>query len=87
MRLDATGRVPFYPVDILTAITADEAAELAALAAGKTVLELGAYHGYSTWCWRRSPSRWSRSTGTRATDTRAKVTRGIFSCRTCAGTA
>lgn len=48
MRLDSTGRVPFYPVDILTAVTADEAAELATLAAGKTVLELGAYHGYST---------------------------------------
>lgn len=42
------GRQPIYPGDIITAVTGDEAAELARLAAGKMVLELGAYHGYST---------------------------------------
>src|SRR5258706_8640351 len=36
------------PDDIPTAITADEAAKLATLAAGKDVLELGAWHGFST---------------------------------------
>jgi predicted O-methyltransferase YrrM len=36
------------PDDILTAVTVDEARALADLARGKTVLELGAYHGFST---------------------------------------
>lgn len=34
--------------DIPTAVTEEEARALAALAAGRTVLELGAYHGFST---------------------------------------
>lgn len=36
------------PDGIQTAVTAGEATALAGLAAGKDVLELGAYHGYST---------------------------------------
>lgn len=36
------------PDDIPTAVTAEEAARLATLAAGKDVLELGAWHGFST---------------------------------------
>ena len=36
------------PSDILTAITREEAAKLATLAAGKDVLELGAWQGFST---------------------------------------
>jgi predicted O-methyltransferase YrrM len=36
------------PDDILTGMTAEEAAKLATLATGKDVLELGAWHGFST---------------------------------------
>lgn len=36
------------PRNIITAMTHHEAVALAELAAGKTVLELGAYHGFST---------------------------------------
>ena len=36
------------PTGITTAVTVEEAIALARLAAGKNVLELGAYHGYST---------------------------------------
>jgi predicted O-methyltransferase YrrM len=36
------------PDDIPTAVTAEEAAKLASLASGKDVLELGAWHGFST---------------------------------------
>src|SRR5260370_33172975 len=40
--------MPVFPADIATAVTRNEATELARLAAGKTVLEMGAYHGFST---------------------------------------
>ena len=36
------------PEDITSAVTPEEARALAALAAGKIVIELGAWHGYST---------------------------------------
>ena len=36
------------PTSIVTAVTVEEATELARIATGKTVLELGAYHGFST---------------------------------------
>jgi Methyltransferase domain len=36
------------PPKVTTAVTGPEAEELGRLAAGKTVLELGAYHGFST---------------------------------------
>ena len=43
-----TERGIIIPHDVTSAVTSSEAAALAALCRGKTVLELGAYHGYST---------------------------------------
>jgi hypothetical protein len=41
-------RTLIIPPTVTTAVTGPEAEELGRLAAGKTVLELGAYHGFST---------------------------------------
>lgn len=41
-------REPVIPLDILSAVTEAEARALAELARGQAVLELGAYHGFST---------------------------------------
>lgn len=43
-----TGRELIIPPKVTTAITGPEAEELGRLARGRTVLELGAYHGFST---------------------------------------
>jgi predicted O-methyltransferase YrrM len=48
MNAPETPRESIFPGDVLTAVTGEEATELARLAAGKDVLELGAYHGFST---------------------------------------
>jgi predicted O-methyltransferase YrrM len=45
---DEPERPVIIPHDVTSAVTPEEAAALAALCRGKAVLELGAYHGYST---------------------------------------